>query len=442
MNNIKKLLEGVEVEWKPLAYSEYGVAELSRGRVMSKEYLINNAGEYPVYSSQTANNGEIGKIRTFDYDGEYVTWTTDGANAGTVFHRTKKFSITNVCGLIRIKNTKVLNYKFLFYWLSIEAKKYVYSGMGNPKLMSNQIAKIPIPIPPLEIQQEIVRILDSFSMLTAELQAELQARKSQYEYYRNQLLAYPMEESDQSSLRSNRSATSIQNSDNSTQPLSTLNPHTGNSVLQPRGKVEWKMLGEIGTFIRGNGLQKKDFMENGVPCIHYGQIYTHYGTFATKTKSFVSKETANKCKKAHKGDLIIASTSENVEDVGKTVAWLGDDDVAISNHTFIYSHNQNPKYLAYLFQTQAFLKYKKTKVVGVKVIDIPQKALESFCIPIPPLEEQERIVSILDKFDTLTTSLTEGLPKEIELRQKQYEYYRNMLLSFPKNNINLNSATL
>jgi len=435
MNNIKKLLEGVEVEWKPLAYSEYGVAELSRGRVMSKEYLINNAGEYPVYSSQTANNGEIGKIRTFDYDGEYVTWTTDGANAGTVFHRTKKFSITNVCGLIRIKNTKVLNYKFLFYWLSIEAKKYVYSGMGNPKLMSNQIAKIPIPIPPLEIQQEIVRILDSFSMLTAELQAELQARKSQYEYYRNQLLAYPMEESDQSSLRSNRSATSIQNNDNSTQPLSTLNPHTGNSVLQPRGKVEWKMLGEIGTFIRGNGLQKKDFMENGVPCIHYGQIYTHYGTFATKTKSFVSKETANKCKKAHKGDLIIASTSENVEDVGKTVAWLGDDDVAISNHTFIYSHNQNPKYLAYLFQTQAFLKYKKTKVVGVKVIDIPQKALESFCIPIPPLEEQERIVSILDKFDTLTTSLTEGLPKEIELRQKQYEYYRNMLLSFPKNNI-------
>lgn len=439
MSNIKKLLEGVEVEWKPLAYSEYGVAELSRGRVMSKEYLINNAGEYPVYSSQTANNGEIGKIRTFDYDGEYVTWTTDGANAGTVFHRTKKFSITNVCGLIRIKNTKVLNYKFLFYWLSIEAKKYVYSGMGNPKLMSNQIAKIPIPIPPLEIQQEIVRILDNFSMLTAELQtklqAELQARKSQYEYYLNQLLAYPMEESDQSSLRSNRSATSIQNSDNSTQPLSTLNPHTGNSVLQPRGKVEWKMLGEIGTFIRGNGLQKKDFMENGVPCIHYGQIYTHYGTFATKTKSFVSKETANKCKKAHKGDLIIASTSENVEDVGKTVAWLGDDDVAISNHTFIYSHNQNPKYLAYLFQTQAFLKYKKTKVVGVKVIDIPQKALESFCIPVPPLEEQERIVSILDKFDTLTTSLTEGLPKEIELRQKQYEYYRNMLLSFPKNNI-------
>ena len=245
MSNIEKLLKGVEVEWKPLAHSEYGVAELSRGRVMSKEYLADNAGEYPVYSSQTANNGEIGRIKTFDYDGESVTWTTDGANAGTVFHRIGRFSITNVCGLIRIKDTEELNYKFLFYWLSIEAKKYVYSGMGNPKLMSNQIAKIPIPIPPLEIQKKIAHILDKFSTLTAELQAELQARKSQYEYYRNQLLTYPMEESDQPSHCSSRSATSIQSSDNPMQPLSASNPHTGNPVLQLRGKVEWRMLEEI-----------------------------------------------------------------------------------------------------------------------------------------------------------------------------------------------------
>lgn len=171
MSYMEKLLEGVEVEWKPLAHSEYGVAELNRGRVMSKEYLADNAGEYPVYSSQTANNGEIGRICTFDYDGEGITWTTDGANAGTVFHRTGKFSITNVCGIIKIKDTEELNYKFLFYWLSIEAKKHVYSGMGNPKLMSNQMAKIQIPIPPIEIQKEIVRILDTFTELTAELTA-------------------------------------------------------------------------------------------------------------------------------------------------------------------------------------------------------------------------------------------------------------------------------
>lgn len=138
------LLDGVEVEWKALS----DVAVLKRGRVMSKGYLTENKGNFPVFSSQTANNGMIGSINTFDFDGEYVNWTTDGANAGTVFYRTGKFSITNVSGLIKIKNESILSYKYLFYWLSIEAKKHVYSGMGNPKLMSNQVAKILIPIPP------------------------------------------------------------------------------------------------------------------------------------------------------------------------------------------------------------------------------------------------------------------------------------------------------
>lgn len=438
MSNIKKLLEGVEVEWKTLGE----ITNILRGKRLTRNLLSAN-DKYPVFHGGL---DPLGYYYNANRPADTVMIINVGASAGTVGYSSVDFWSSD--GTYCIEQMAKLNNKFLYYFLLGE-QYYLKSRVrvaGIPTLDAFVIEKLQIPIPypnnlkkSLEIQQEIVRILDSFSMLTAELQtklqAELQARKSQYEYYLNQLLAYPMEESDQSSLRSNRSATSIQNSDTLMQPLSTLNPYTGNSVLQPRGKVEWKMLGKIGTFIRGNGLQKKDFMKNGVPCIHYGQIYTHYGTFATKTKSFVSKETANKCKKAHKGDLIIASTSENVEDVGKTVAWLGDDDVAISNHTFIYSHNQNPKYLAYLFQTQAFLKYKKTKVVGVKVIDIPQKALESFCIPVPPLEEQERIVSILDKFDALTTSLTEGLPKEIELRQKQYEYYRNMLLSFPKNNI-------
>ena len=196
--------------------------------------------------------------------------------------------------------------------------------------------------------------------------------------------------------------------------------------------VTWMKMSDIGTFIRGNGLQKKDFSESGVPCIHYGQIYTYYGTSAAKTKSYVSEDTAKKCKKAHKGDLVIASTSENVEDVGKTVAWLGEEDIAISNHTFIFSHNQNPKYLSYLFQTEWFAKYKKTKAVGVKVIDIPQKALEDLCIPIPSFTEQERIVSILDKFETLVNDLSQGLPAEIAAVQEQYEYYRNKLLSFPR----------
>ena len=165
------------------------LADLSRGKVYSKEYLRDNAGGYPVYSSQTANDGVLGMINTYDYDGEYLTWTTDGAYAGTIFHRKGCFSITNVCGLITLTSSEII-LRFLYYWLSIEAPKHVYSGMGNPKLMSNQVAPILVPVPPIEVQEEIVKILDTFSAHAAELQAELQARKEQYEYYRNLLLSF------------------------------------------------------------------------------------------------------------------------------------------------------------------------------------------------------------------------------------------------------------
>ncbi|OBW92959.1 hypothetical protein QV01_03600 [Gallibacterium genomosp. 3] len=186
----KLLTFGDEVEWKTLGE----VCHLQRGRVISKQYLDENSGEYPVYSSQTVNNGEIGKINTFDFEGEYLSWTTDGANAGTVFYRTGKFSITNVCGLVTIKDDLKLNYKFLFYWLSIEAKKYVYSGMGNPKLMSNQMEKVLIPIPPLAEQDRIAKILDKFDTLTNSisegLPKEIELRNKQYEYYREMLLGF------------------------------------------------------------------------------------------------------------------------------------------------------------------------------------------------------------------------------------------------------------
>ena len=192
MNKIEQMLQELcpnGVEYRKLT----DICGLSRGKVYSKTYLSENVGNYPVYSSQTANNGELGKISTYDYDGEFLTWTTDGAYAGTIFHRKGKFSITNVCGLISLKSKNVL-LRFLYYWLGIEAPKHVYQGMGNPKLMSNQMEHIEIPVPPLPIQEEIVRILDHFTELTAslqaELQAELQARQEQYEYYNNRLLSF------------------------------------------------------------------------------------------------------------------------------------------------------------------------------------------------------------------------------------------------------------
>ncbi len=274
-------------------------------------------------------------------------------------------------------------------------------GLTRFGLSGKDFGKLTIPFPPLPIQQQIVSILDSFTQLEAELEAELEARARQYEYYREQLLM------------------------------------ANDEGLMVNGvQAEWKPLGEIGQFVRGNGLQKKDFTESGVGCIHYGQIYTYYGTYTDKTKSFVSPEFAKKMKKAQKDDLIIATTSENVEDVCKTVVWLGDEEIAISGETCIFKHNQNAKYLAYYLQTPMFLDFKKQNITGTKVIRVHGDKLKKFQIPIPPLAEQEHIVGILDKFDALVNDLSVGLPAEIQARKKQYEYYRGKLLDFKPLTIN------
>ena len=189
-------------------------------------------------------------------------------------------------------------------------------------------------------------------------------------------------------------------------------------------------LSDIATITRGGNFQKKDFCSEGVPCIHYGQIYTKYGISADKTIQFISKDTARKSKKAVKGDIVMAVTSENVEDVCKCVAWLGDEDVAISGHTAIIHHNQNPKYLSYFFHTAMFFVQKRKLAHGTKVMEVTPDALNNVVIPLPTLEEQQRIVDILDRFDTLCNDISQGLPAEIESRQKQYEYYRDKLLTF------------
>ncbi|MFN5849145.1 MAG: restriction endonuclease subunit S [Chitinophagales bacterium] len=124
---------------------------------------------------------------------------------------------------------------------------------------------------------------------------------------------------------------------------------------------------------------------------------------------------------------------KNDEDVCKAVAWLGNEEIAVSSDACFYTHKLNPKYVAYFFQTEQFQKQKRPFITGTKVRRVNADDIAKIKIPVPSSEEQESIVSILDKFDILTTSISEGLPKEIELRKKQYEHYRDLLLTFPKN---------
>ncbi len=257
-----------------------------------------------------------------------------------------------------------------------------------PRLSIVAIEKLKIPVPPLEIQREIVKVLDTFTKLEAELEAELEARKRQYSYYRDALMSFP------------------------------------------EGDVQRVPMGEFAQLVRGNGMPKTDFADDGVGAIHYGHIYTHYGTFAHDTLSFVAPETATKLAKVDRGDIVITNTSENIDDVGKAVAWLGENQVVTGGHATVIKHEQNPKFLAYYFQSTEFAASKRQHVTGTKVMDVSAKNLAKIEVPLPPLEQQERIAGILDNFDALVNDLSVGLPAELKARRKQYEYYRDKLLTF------------
>lgn len=194
--------------------------------------------------------------------------------------------------------------------------------------------------------------------------------------------------------------------------------------LCPDG-VEYRALGDVGVFVRGGGLQKADFVETGMPCVHYGQIHTCFGISVSEAVTFVSEAQFARLKHADYGDLLIATTSEDDEAVGKATAWLGDGEVAISGDMFYYRHNLEPKYVSYFFASSSFQDQKRPYLTGAKVRRIADKGLSRIQIPVPPLEVQREIARILDQFTTLEAELE----AELEARRAQYEHYRNHLLS-------------
>lgn len=193
-------------------------------------------------------------------------------------------------------------------------------------------------------------------------------------------------------------------------------------------EVKWKTLDEVGELVRGNGLPKKDFTESGVPAIHYGQIYTYYGLSTKTTKSFVSLETARKLKKVNTGDVVITNTSENLEDVGKALVYLGEEQAVTGGHATIFKPSKAivGKYFAYFTQSNVFSDEKRRYAKGTKVIDVSATDMAKIEIPIPPLNVQTEIVRILDAFTELTAELT----AELNMRKKQYSHYQFEMFQF------------
>lgn len=387
MSRIDELIQQLcpdGVEYKPLGE----LCFLSRGKVISKDYLRDHPGVYPVFSSQTVDDGVFGKIDSFEYDGEYLTWTTDGANAGSIFFRSGRFSITNVCGLLELKSPEI-RLRFLFYWLQVVAPSYVNAGMGNPKLMSNVMETISCPIPPLPVQEEIVRILDKFTALEAELEAELEARRKQYEFYRDQLLTFGDE-------------------------------------------VEWKPLGEI--FDTRNGYTpsttNKQFWEQGkVPWFRMEDIRIH-GRILHDSLQHISFEAVKGGRLFPANSLLVATSATIGEHALITVPHLSNQRFTSLSLKMEYIEKLNIRFLYYYcFHLDQWC---KNNIIKSSFASVDMGGFKKFMFPLPTLAEQERIVAILDKFDALVNDISSGLPAELEMRRKQYEYYRDRLLTFPK----------
>ena len=347
------------VEWKKLGE----IANLVRGRVISKDYIRDNEGVYPVYSSQTADNGVLGRINNYMFDGDFLTWTTDGAYAGTIFRRKGKFNITNVCGLIDIIDKKI-SQDYLYYWLSVTAKDYVLEGMGNPKLMSNVASTIKVPIPSLSEQNRIVGILDTFTASIENLKQQIAERRKQYEYYRDQLLELEGEEGEELKIQNFcilKAGKSIKAEDLAAEYDGTNYPCYG-----------------------GNGIRG------------YLTVYSHDGSYP-----IIGRQGAL-CGCVNWATGKFYATEHAVVATGK--------------------NNVNQRFLLYLFQ-QADLNQYKTQGAqpGLSVAK-----LNEITFVIPSLEEQSRIVSILDTFEASISNLE----AQLKQREKQYEYYRNKLLTF------------
>ncbi|GLI96642.1 restriction endonuclease subunit S [Sphingobium sp. BS19] len=208
------------------------------------------------------------------------------------------------------------------------------------------------------------------------------------------------------------------------------------------GNVEWLPLGKLGEFFRGNGLQKKDLMDEGLPAIHYGQIYTKYDLEARETYSYVAAELFRKLRKAKANDLLLATTSENDEDVVKPLAWYGAN-VAISGDMMLFRHRQNAKYLAHFLLTETFQKQKGKYITGTKIRRVSSGDLAKLEVPIPCPDDPEKslaiqgeIVRILDTFTKLTAELTDELTDELAARKKQYNHYRESLFTFTPDEAN------
>ena len=341
--------------------------------------------------------------------GNYIVSKNDiviamsGATTGKIGinNTSKKFYLNQRVGKF-IPNIVKLNNRFLYHFLlskGLEILKISSVSGAQPNLSTENIKNLVIPVPPLEVQEEIAKILDNYTKSVEELKEklneELIARKNQYSWYRDYLLKF-------------------------------------------ENKVKIVKLKDIATeMYRGNGIKREEIREIGIPCIRYGEIYTDYGISFEKTKSYTDENLIINKKYIDYGDILFAITGESVEEIGKSTAYIGKEKCLVGGDILVMKHKQDPVYLSYVLSTENAQKQKSKGKIKSKVVHTNATDIGEIEIPLPPLEVQKRIVEVLDNFEKICNDLNIGLPAEIEARQKQYEFYRNFLLTFKIENCTL-----
>jgi type I restriction enzyme S subunit len=406
MSYLDTLLKGVEVEWKTLG--EVAI-KISSGGTPNTGVSTYYNGDIPWLRTQEVGYGDIWgteiKITELGLQNSSAKIIPEncvivamyGATVGKVGINKIPLSTNQACANINL-NEKVAHYRYVYHFL-LSQYEYIKSlGAGSQTNINAQIIKkLQIPIPPLSVQKEIIRILDTFTELTAELTTELTARKKQFNYYQNTLFKF-------------------------------------NDIAQ----ISITELCSIKARIGWQGLSRKEYLSNGEYYLVTGVDFTSDHHIDFKNCHYVTQERYNQDTniQIHEGDLLITKdgTLGKIAIIDKEP----DKQTTLNSGVFVLRIKDQRILLRFLYHyliSDYFTEFIETVKTGSTVPHLTQTGLVNLKIPIPPIEEQSRIVTILDKFDILTTSISEGLPKEIELRKKQYEYYRDMLLTFPKKEI-------
>lgn len=371
-NSVDKYMQPKIIKYNYLLANQLNEIIVDNGDVFILETGINNTKKYTNEDLAGDNlcNGEIiaipwgGTPNVKYYNGKFVT----GDN---------RIAVSN--------DINVLNTKFLYYIFENKMNEiadfYRGSGIKHPEM--KKVLNLDIPVPPIKVQEEIVKILDKFSKLEAELEAELEARKSQYEFWREKLL------------------------------------NTGNS------NQEYITLGDIGKVCMCKRIMKNETSDSGdVP-------FYKIGTFGKQADAYISYDIFNDYKKRFsypkKGEILVSCSGT----IGRSVVFDGEDAYFQDSNIVWLSNGESKvlnKFLYYFYQTSPW-----NISDGGTIKRLYNNQFISAKVPLYSLEEQKKIVNILERFDKLINDITVGLPAEIELRRKQYEYYRNKLLSFEEN---------